>query len=80
MSNRTCPTPSKRSWPTYATAKQSASILAKHKGAKLHPYKCRGCKLWHLTSQAQADTKQAEAKQAITSKLTQAQASCEESG
>jgi hypothetical protein len=52
MRERTCATNLKRPYLTRAIALMHASRFQKrHGGTRLNPYKCPGCRMWHLTSQ-----------------------------
>jgi hypothetical protein len=47
----------KRPYSTVKSAKSAAAVGGKKRGVQLFVYKCKLCRLWHLSSQAQAQTK-----------------------
>jgi hypothetical protein len=46
----------KRPYSTVKSAKSAAAVGGKKRNVKLFVYKCKLCRLWHLSSQAQAHT------------------------
>lgn len=54
LRERSCKTNLKHAYTTRAIAMMRASQFAKRTGGrKLRAYKCPGCRMWHLTSQAE---------------------------
>lgn len=51
LKERKCATNMKRTYRTRARALMCAARIAKGGGGQLYPYKCPGCRQWHLTSQ-----------------------------
>lgn len=55
VENKKLPCADKLAFDTYAQASAGAVAVDWQHGAKMTPYKCTHCDLWHLSSRASSD-------------------------